>query len=52
MVVVNFLYGLEVNDPFQLPLVTVCSREENALGMHGITKDKGDKREKLLLHKQ
>lgn len=46
MVVVNFLYGLEVDDSLQLPLVTVCSREEKRLGMH---RDQGDKREKLLV---
>lgn len=48
MVVVNFLDGLEVDDPFQLPLVTVCSGEEKALGMY---RDLGDKRQKLLLQK-
>lgn len=46
MVVVNFLYGLEVDDSLQLPLVTVCSREEKRLGMH---RDQSDKREKLLV---
>lgn len=34
MVVVNFLYGLEVDHPLQLPLVTVCSREEESQKVH------------------
>lgn len=42
MVVVNFLYGLEVDDSLQLPLVAVCSGEEKGIGMH---RDKGDKQE-------
>lgn len=48
MVVVNFLNGLEVDDPLQLPLVTVCRREEKAFGVH---RDLGNKA-KLLLLKQ
>lgn len=32
MVVVHFLYGLEVNDSFHLGLVFVCSRTETELG--------------------
>lgn len=32
MVVVNFFYGLEVDDSLELPLITVCSKGRSELG--------------------